>query len=105
MMLAYSPFPFSFPYHPVRSFSTLSASSRSDEDLPIDVQYRQLVSRAMTQRLHSPTLSSRPRTIDTDIDIFEAWEKAEREQAKDKAKAHANMLGVQRGTSVGIHPS
>jgi hypothetical protein len=50
----------------------------------------------MTQRLHTPSLSSRPSsTIDTDIDIFKAWEKAEREQAKEKAKAHADTLGVQ----------
>jgi hypothetical protein len=95
-MMAYSPFPFSLSYHPVKSSSTLSASSRSDDDLPTDVQYRQLVSRAMTQRLHTPSLSSRPSsTIDTNIDIFKAWEKAEREQAKEKAKAHADTLGVQ----------
>ncbi|KAH4957363.1 hypothetical protein HBI18_181400 [Parastagonospora nodorum] len=52
---------------------------------PPTTEYRQLVSRAITQRLHSPT--------DTNSSL-DAWELAERKVARAKARERLGKLGV-----------
>jgi hypothetical protein len=54
------------------------------------IEYRQLISRAITQRLHSstPTKSS-----------LDAWELAERKVAQTKARERLGKLGVTWGMS------
>ncbi|KAH7082397.1 hypothetical protein FB567DRAFT_474864 [Paraphoma chrysanthemicola] len=55
-----------------------------------DVQYRQLISRAVTQRLHSPSLDS---DQPDDKGYSDAWETNERRKARDKAKTQVLLLG------------
>ncbi|KAH7070697.1 hypothetical protein BKA63DRAFT_384426, partial [Paraphoma chrysanthemicola] len=53
------------------------------------VQYRQLISRAVTQRLHSPSLDSNQPGNQENSD---AWETNERSIARDKAKTQVLLL-------------
>jgi hypothetical protein len=60
------------------------------------VQYRQLISRAVTQRLHSPSLDDLTKTDvgHTLAHTLKAWETQERCIARDKARNEAEMLGI-----------
>jgi hypothetical protein len=62
----------------------------------LEVQYRQLISRAVTQRLHSPSLSHL-KFQDVRADTLEAWELHERLISRDKARLETKMLGVAWG--------
>jgi hypothetical protein len=73
--------------------STYDAKHNPEEK---EVQYRQLVSRAVTQRLHSPSLSH-VRFEDLHADTFEAWELRERLIARDKAILETEKLGITWG--------
>jgi len=53
------------------------------------IEYRQLISRAITQRLHSPTWPS----------SLDAWERNERLSAQAKARERLGKLGVTWGAS------
>ena len=55
------------------------------------VQYRLLVSRAVTQRLHSPSLAEAPSSA---VNTVEEWEKQDRRFAKANVEAGARLLGV-----------
>jgi hypothetical protein len=61
-----------------------------------EMQYRQLVSRAVTQRLHSPSLDdfTKMGVNDTLAHTLEAWEVQERCIARSKARTEAEMLGI-----------
>lgn len=61
-----------------------------------EVQYRQLISRAVTQRLHSPSLDDLTKTDvnDTLAHTLEAWEVQERCIARNKAWIETEMLGI-----------
>jgi hypothetical protein len=61
-----------------------------------EVQYRQLISRAVTQRLHSPSLSHLKHQ-DVRADTLEAWELRERLISRDKARVETKILGVAWG--------
>jgi hypothetical protein len=61
-----------------------------------EVQYRQLISRAVTQRLHSPSLSHL-KFQDVRADTLEAWELRERLISRDKARLETKILGVAWG--------
>jgi hypothetical protein len=61
--------------------------------LPPSTQYRQLVSRAATQRLHSPSLDQ------ASPSLAEAWEFHERRIAREKARQQLRYLGVSWGVS------
>jgi hypothetical protein len=69
----------------------MTDTARHTQTDPINVQYRQLVSRAATQRLHSPSLDRIP---SAQHNVFETWEMQERQQAREKARMHAQSLGV-----------
>ena len=60
------------------------------------VQYRQLISRAVTQRLHSPSLDDLTNTKagDTTVHFLEEWELQERCIARNKARVEAEKLGI-----------
>jgi hypothetical protein len=60
------------------------------------VQYRQLVSRAVTQRLHSSSLEDLTKTtVDTTpAHTLEEWELQERCIARNKARVETEMLGI-----------
>ncbi|KAF2824901.1 hypothetical protein CC86DRAFT_296040 [Ophiobolus disseminans] len=60
---------------------------------PKDIEYRQLISRAVTQRLHSPSLDLPPAIPSSDSLLN--WELAERLLAREKAKQHTKALGIQ----------
>ena len=66
-----------------------------------EVQYRQLVSRAVTQRLHSPSLSN-INLKDLYTDSWEAWELRERLIARNKAKIEIEGLRVSWGVSSSV---
>ncbi|KAH8701289.1 hypothetical protein GQ44DRAFT_55837 [Phaeosphaeriaceae sp. PMI808] len=77
--------------HPLKPPSSSIDRRRHDNALPTEVHYRQLVSRAVTQRLHSPSLDNlRP----TSGDSITKWELGERTYAREKAKVHTGALGV-----------
>ncbi|KAF1833462.1 hypothetical protein BDW02DRAFT_475505, partial [Decorospora gaudefroyi] len=59
-------------------------------------QYRQLISRAATQRLHSPSLDNLPLdfTPNPNPDTMQAWETQERLTARQKAHATLQYLGI-----------
>lgn len=63
------------------------------------VQYRQLVSRATTQRLHSASLDNLTKLQDCVISAttVEAWELRERAIARGKTKAALRNLGITWG--------
>ena len=63
------------------------------------VQYRQLISRATTQRLHSPSLDNLSKLQQCVISAttVEAWELRERAIARGKTKAALSKLGVPWG--------
>jgi hypothetical protein len=67
-----------------------------------EVQYRQLVSRAVTQRLHSPSLDDFTKigVNDTLAHTLEAWEVQERCIARSKARIEAEMLGIPWGEDI-----
>jgi hypothetical protein len=69
----------------------MTDTARHTQTDPINVQYRQLVSRAATQRLHSPSLDRRP---SPQHNVFDIWEIQERQQARARAGIHARSLGV-----------
>lgn len=60
------------------------------------VQYRQLVSRAVTQRLHSPSLDDLTKTDVANklAHPLKTWETQERSIARDKARVEAKMLDI-----------
>ncbi|KAI4629473.1 uncharacterized protein J4E87_003737 [Alternaria ethzedia] len=60
------------------------------------VQYRQLISRAVTQRLHSPSLDDLTKTKVgvTPVQSLEEWELQERCIAQSKARIEAEELGI-----------
>ncbi|KAI4658977.1 uncharacterized protein J4E79_006737 [Alternaria viburni] len=60
------------------------------------VQYRQLISRAVTQRLHSPSLDDLTKTKAgvAPIQSLEEWELQERCIARNKARNEAEELGI-----------
>ncbi|KAH8639731.1 hypothetical protein IG631_07501 [Alternaria alternata] len=60
------------------------------------VQYRQLVSRAVTQRLHSPSLDDLTKTDVANklAHPLKTWETQERSIARDKARIEAKMLDI-----------
>ncbi|KAI4954518.1 hypothetical protein J4E91_002231 [Alternaria rosae] len=60
------------------------------------VQYRQLISRAVTQRLHSPSLDDLTKTNLGDVPVhsLEEWELQERCIARNKARTEAEELGI-----------
>jgi hypothetical protein len=65
---------------------------RRQQDTPTPyVQYRQLVSRGITQRIHSPSLDDL--TLPS-LSSVEAWEKQERCTAREKACRELQRLGV-----------
>ncbi|KAF1935946.1 hypothetical protein EJ02DRAFT_360312 [Clathrospora elynae] len=68
--------------------------SKSQQDIAIEknIQYRQLVSRAVTQRLHSPSLDD----VSTSSlqNTLEAWEMEERKKSRHKATMEARILGI-----------
>jgi hypothetical protein len=68
---------------------SMSINPSPDKDvLSNSVQYRQLVSRGATQRLHSPSLDHPLQTSN------DAWEFNERQIARGKARRHIQTLGV-----------
>jgi len=60
------------------------------------VQYRQLISRAVTQRLHSPSLEDLTKTKVgvAPVQSLEEWELQERCIARNKARVEAEKLGI-----------
>jgi len=60
------------------------------------VQYRQLISRAVTQRLHSPSLDDLTKTKAgvAPVQSLEEWELQERCIARNKARNEAEELGI-----------
>ncbi|KAI4960379.1 hypothetical protein J4E86_002001 [Alternaria arbusti] len=60
------------------------------------VQYRQLISRAVTQRLHSPSLDdlTKKKAGDAPVHSLEQWELQERCIARSKARTEAEELGI-----------
>jgi len=72
--------------------------ARKDEtrDGQETVQYRQLISRAVTQRLHSPSFDDLIKTKvgDTPAHSLEEWEMQERCIARNKARLEAEELGI-----------
>lgn len=60
------------------------------------VQYRQLISRAVTQRLHSPSLDDLTKTNlgDAPVHSLEEWELQERCIARNKARTEAEELCI-----------
>jgi len=83
-----------------RSDSNNHAYPQAHEDETDDdreaVQYRQLISRAVTQRLHSPSLDDLTKTKAGDVPIhsLEEWELQERCIARSKARIEAGELGI-----------
>ncbi|KAG9190828.1 hypothetical protein G6011_08916 [Alternaria panax] len=73
-----------------------STTQRNETDDDRGVQYRQLISRAVTQRLHSPSLDGIMKTDvgDNFAHPLEAWETQERCTARDKAQTEAEILGI-----------
>ena len=65
------------------------------------MQYRQLISRATTQRFHSTSLDglTQPEHYGIMNDTVEAWELRERAIARAKAQATIRQLGIPWGTS------
>jgi hypothetical protein len=80
--------------------SKANAHPEVQQDIPCEegkkVQYRQLVSRAVTQRLHSSSLEDLTKTtVDTTpAHTLEEWELQERCIARNKARVEAEMLGI-----------
>jgi len=60
------------------------------------VQYRQLISRAVTQRLHSPSLDDLTKTQVgvAPVQSLEEWELQERCIARNKSRIEAEELGI-----------
>ena len=81
------------------NFST-DAHPQAREDETNDgreaVQYRQLISRAVTQRLHSPSLDDLTKTKagDTHVHSLVQWELQERCIARNKARIETEGLGI-----------
>lgn len=61
---------------------------------PVHVHYRQLVSRAVTQRLHSPSLVQEMSISERDPD---AWELVDRMRCKQKIEIQVRSLGIRWG--------
>jgi hypothetical protein len=86
-MFVYQLSPVHFPL--LRAERPVSSTRRHQEELSIEVQYRQLVSRAATQRLHSPSLDE---DLPAGDNKFLTWEMNERRKARNKAKMQVCMF-------------
>lgn len=62
----------------------------------LNVEYRQLVSRASTQRLHSPSLSNTRKLLASDP--LAQWELDERRMSKARMEERIRFLGINWGT-------
>jgi hypothetical protein len=71
--------------------SKLQPPTGCKDTASVDIEYRQLVSRSSTQRLHSPSLdySRRAKT-----DNLIQWEIDDRQKSRAKVQQHIRMLGV-----------
>lgn len=73
-----------------------TSTHRNDKAATRAIEYRLLVSRAMTQRLHSPSLDAEQ---DFSHDLFLHWEFDQRMQARHEVHTQVCMFGQSWSTS------
>jgi hypothetical protein len=71
---------------------SLAQHSTDSQDISfVEIEYRQLVSRSSTQRLHSPSLDHLPRVTTKSL---VQWEIDDRKTSRAKAQQQLSVLGV-----------